>query len=120
MSDYLDDIVGPGAPAIAAATPESDARRIRHLIRTAGFPVIERGGRLYSRRSWIDRYYSGETLVVNGQSAPPTCHNYPVRRGGVLDKAAEPERVLDPPKRGRPKGSKNRKVAAKRALVAAE
>lgn len=33
-------------------------RRLRHLIAAHGFPVRKIGGRLISRKSWIERYYS--------------------------------------------------------------
>lgn len=54
--DDLDDIVGPGVHRIAEATPDN-TRRVRHLIDKHGFPCFKRGGKFYSRHSWIAAYY---------------------------------------------------------------
>jgi hypothetical protein len=61
------DLLGPGVAAIAAYTGEPE-RRQRHLIRHHNFPHFKRGGLIYSKRSWADAYYSGETVAVNGKS----------------------------------------------------
>jgi hypothetical protein len=56
-----DDVVGPGVEKIAAETPDPE-RRVRYLINAHGFPCFKLGNLIYSRRSWIDRYYRGETV----------------------------------------------------------
>jgi hypothetical protein len=60
-----DDVLGPGVGRIAEYAPD-DERRIRHLIRKHGFPHFYVGQKLYSRKSWLDRYYSGEQVKTNG------------------------------------------------------
>jgi hypothetical protein len=55
------DVLEPGVERIAAYCPD-DERRVRHLIRAHGFPHFKRGNLIYSRKSWVDRYYSGETV----------------------------------------------------------
>jgi hypothetical protein len=68
MTTLKDDVLGPGVAKIAAYGPD-DERRTRHLIRTdPDYPVFRRGGLFYSRKSWLDRYYSGETVKINGAS----------------------------------------------------
>ena len=62
------DLLGPGVAAIAAHTGGPECR-IRHLIRHHNFPHFKRGGLIYSRKSWADRYYSGEHVAVNGNGA---------------------------------------------------
>lgn len=47
-----------GVDAIATYCGQP-VRRIRHLIRQHDFPAVKKGGLLYSRRSWIDRYFGG-------------------------------------------------------------
>jgi hypothetical protein len=72
MSEELstkDDVVGPGVARIATATPD-DERRVRHLMRAHGFPHFKLGNLLYSRRSWIDRYYRGETVDTSARGRP--------------------------------------------------
>jgi hypothetical protein len=69
MDDFRDDLIGPGLAKIAAATNES-TRRVRYLIRHHSLPCFERGGRVYSRRSWLDRYFRGED-VTDAPSRPP-------------------------------------------------
>jgi hypothetical protein len=63
--DLKDDVLGPGVGRIAEYAPDSE-RRIRHLIRKHGFPVFYIGNLMYSRKSWLDRYYSGEQVQTNG------------------------------------------------------
>ena len=60
-----DDVLGPGVGRIAEYAPD-DERRIRHLIKKHDFPYFKRGGLIYSRKSWLDRYYSGEQVKTNG------------------------------------------------------
>jgi hypothetical protein len=47
-----------GAEGIGKYTGE-DTRRTRHLIKAHGLPHFKRGGRIYSRKSWVDAYYNG-------------------------------------------------------------
>jgi hypothetical protein len=54
-----------GVAEIATYTGEPQ-RRVRHLIRAHDFPHFKRGAIIYSRRSWADRWYSGETVATNG------------------------------------------------------
>jgi hypothetical protein len=51
-----DDLLN-GVAAIAAYTGETE-RRQRWLIEKLNFPHFKRGQRIYSRKSWADRYYS--------------------------------------------------------------
>jgi hypothetical protein len=62
--DLADDLLS-GVKAFANHTglPE---RRIRHMIENHEFPVRKVGGLFYSRRSWIDRYFSGEEDRASG------------------------------------------------------
>ena len=60
--DLASDLLN-GAAAIAKYTGEP-VRRIRHLIRQHNFPCFKRGQRIYSRKSWADRYFSRE--ATNG------------------------------------------------------
>jgi hypothetical protein len=39
------------------ATPPA-VRRIRHLIKSHGLPAKKVGGRIQSRRSWLDAFYA--------------------------------------------------------------
>jgi hypothetical protein len=57
------DVLGPGVAKIAEYTPDNE-RRVRHLINKHNFPHFTVGGLIYSRKSWLDRYYSGETVEV--------------------------------------------------------
>jgi hypothetical protein len=55
-----------GVPAIAEYSPDNE-RRVRYLISKHDLPCYKRGGIYYSRKSWLERYYSGETVdVANG------------------------------------------------------
>jgi len=47
----------PTINAIAEYTGEP-VRRLRHLIAVHQFPVKKVGGKIQSRRSWIDAYYA--------------------------------------------------------------
>ncbi len=76
MHDLKDDIIGPGARRIADATGESP-RRVLHLVEAHNLPVILRGGKLYSRRSWLDAWYSGREIP----DAPPPYVPKPRARG---------------------------------------
>jgi hypothetical protein len=67
LSPLQADVLGPGVAKIAAYTPDNE-RRVRHLIRHHRFPHFYRGGLIYSRKSWLDRYYSGENVAVNGKA----------------------------------------------------
>jgi hypothetical protein len=62
--NLADDVIGPGVGKIAAETSDSE-RRVRYLIDRHGFPVFRRGLRIYSRRSWLERYYSGENVATD-------------------------------------------------------
>jgi hypothetical protein len=70
MDDELkNDLVGPGIKAIADAANQS-LRRTRTLIERHRLPCFLLGDRLYSRRSWLDRYFRGEP-VPDAPSRPP-------------------------------------------------
>jgi hypothetical protein len=61
MSSLREDLL-PNLNAIAEhvygeATP-STVRRLRHLIAMHGFPHKKVGGKIESRRSWIDQFYA--------------------------------------------------------------
>jgi hypothetical protein len=61
MPELKNDIL-PSVQAIAEhvygkATPKT-IRRLRHLIAAHGLPVKKVGGKIESRRSWIDQYYA--------------------------------------------------------------
>jgi hypothetical protein len=58
VSPLADDLLA-GAEKIAAYSGES-VRRTRHLMAVHGLPHFKRGGLIYSRKSWLDRYFSGE------------------------------------------------------------
>lgn len=54
----LKDDLLRGLGQIAAYSGESE-RRVKHLIRAHGYPHFKVGRAVYSRRSWLDRYYAG-------------------------------------------------------------
>jgi hypothetical protein len=61
QSTLAQDIL-PSIDAIAAyiygeATP-STVRRIRHLIAGHNLPITKKGGRIESRKSWLDKLYA--------------------------------------------------------------
>jgi hypothetical protein len=56
MQRLADDLL-LSLDAIAVYTGEP-VRRLRHLIAAHGFPHKKVGGRIESRKSWIDRYYA--------------------------------------------------------------
>ena len=58
VPSLADDLLN-GAEAIAEYTNEP-VRRVLHLISHHGLPHFKRGQRIYSRKTWLDRYYSGE------------------------------------------------------------
>jgi hypothetical protein len=68
VSPLAADVLGPGVAKIASYTPDSE-RRVRHLIAKYDFPHVYIGGLIYSRKSWLERYYNGERAIVNGKSA---------------------------------------------------
>jgi hypothetical protein len=47
----------PSIEAIASYTGEAP-RRIRHLIATFNFPAKKVGGKIQSRKSWVDQFYA--------------------------------------------------------------
>ena len=51
-----DDLLN-GVRAIAQYTGETE-RRVRLMIDFHGLPYFKKGGRIYSRKSWLDRWYS--------------------------------------------------------------
>ena len=55
MSALKDDLL-PSLPAISEYTGQS-VRRLRHLIAVHDFPHKKVGGKIESRKSWIDQYY---------------------------------------------------------------
>jgi hypothetical protein len=44
--------------------PHRRAYRLCEEKERSGFPAFKRHGRWYSRRSWLDAYYSGETVEL--------------------------------------------------------
>jgi hypothetical protein len=56
MSTLKDDRL-PSVTAIAEYIGTNE-RRVRHLIAVHGFPHKKVGGKIESRRSWIDHYYA--------------------------------------------------------------
>jgi hypothetical protein len=55
-----------GVPAISSYSGEKP-RRIYHLHERkaeTGFPAFKRGNIIYSRKSWLDRFYSGQRVEV--------------------------------------------------------
>jgi hypothetical protein len=56
-----DDVLGPGVAKIAEYAPDT-VRRIRHLIDRDQFPHFRVGSFIYSRKSWLDRFYSGQPV----------------------------------------------------------
>jgi hypothetical protein len=61
------DVIGPGVKKIAEYTPDTE-RQVRHKIARHGFPIFRHGSLIYSRRSWLDLYYSGQPVNTNGAS----------------------------------------------------
>ena len=62
----LSDDLLIGANAIADYTGERP-RRVYHLTERkeqTGFPFFKRGATIYSRKSWLDRYYAGQPVEV--------------------------------------------------------
>ena len=55
--DLLPDLRAIANYVYGEATP-STVRRLRHLIATAGFPAKKVGGKIESRKSWVDGYYA--------------------------------------------------------------
>jgi hypothetical protein len=55
--DRLPNITAISEYLCGQATP-STIRRIRHLIAAHGFPHKKVGGKIESRKSWIDAYYA--------------------------------------------------------------
>jgi hypothetical protein len=92
VTTLKDDVLGPGVARIAEYAPD-DERRIRHLIRAYDFPHFHIGQLIYSKKSWVDRYYSGEQVVTNGQKQRK------VKAAEVNGTATTPRR------RGRPRKS---------------
>jgi len=64
MNTLKDDVLGPGVARIAEYAPDNE-RRIRHLIAKHDFPYFQRGQKIYSRKTWLDRYYSGLPIETN-------------------------------------------------------
>ncbi|MGH6897294.1 MAG: hypothetical protein ACREJ5_12235 [Geminicoccaceae bacterium] len=56
MPDLKDDLL-PTIDAISTYTGEP-VRRLRHVISRHGFPAKKVGGKIQSRKSWIDAYYA--------------------------------------------------------------
>jgi hypothetical protein len=77
ISDHMptpslaDDLLS-GVDAIAGYIGESP-RRVRYLIAYHRFPHIKRGQRIYSRKSWLEAYYSVDAAqppADNGSEHP--------------------------------------------------
>jgi hypothetical protein len=45
----------------------SKVRRLRHMIERHGFPIKKVAGRIESRKSWIDAFYSQPDRRASGQ-----------------------------------------------------
>jgi hypothetical protein len=56
-SHRLADDLLPTITAISEYTGEP-VRRLRHIIAVHGFPAKKVGGKIQSRKSWIDKYYA--------------------------------------------------------------
>jgi hypothetical protein len=65
QSTLKTDVIGPGVKKIAEYTPDTE-RQIRHKIARHGFPIFRHGSLIYSRRSWLELYYGGQPVNMNG------------------------------------------------------
>jgi len=57
MTQRLADDLLRSLPEISEYTGEP-VRRLRHLIEKHGFPAKKAGGKIQSRKSWVDQYYA--------------------------------------------------------------
>jgi hypothetical protein len=66
MMQLKDDLLR-SLPEISEYTGEP-VRRLRHLIDHHGFPAKKAGGKIQSRKSWVDAYYAEPDKPANGAS----------------------------------------------------
>jgi len=66
MPELREDLL-PTIEAIAEYTGHT-RRRVRHLIDHHGFPSKKDGGKVTSRKSWVDAYYAEPDAPKNGAS----------------------------------------------------
>jgi hypothetical protein len=63
----LNDPILEGAQGISEYAGV-DVRKVRHLMANHGLPYVRRGRLIFSRASWVDRYFSADWASEHPQN----------------------------------------------------